>query len=74
MLFRTSHIPERYHEGLGYHATPTVEKVTTDVRPGRELQVALSLVQPLGQAAGSSAAWGKKDYALGRWLRELAGY
>lgn len=35
-----------------------MEKETTDDRPGNESQVALSLVQPLGQAAESSAGQG----------------
>lgn len=34
-------------------------KETTDALPGSESQVALSLVQPLGQAAGSSVGQGK---------------
>jgi len=38
--------------------TPTVEKVTTEVRPGKESQVALSLLQPVGQAAALSAQQG----------------
>lgn len=40
-------------------STPTVVKETTDALPGSESQVALSLVQPLGQAAGSSVGQGK---------------